>query len=199
MTNLRTLILASSSPRRAALLRDAGIDFRQCTPPFDDSLVQLGDASPVRSAEALAYLKAASVADALDAGIVIGCDTMLAIGNRRIGKPRDRDDAARMLDELFDHTHQAISAVALVDAHHQHRTLFHDIAEVRIARPTDAALAEYLQSDQWAGKAGGYNLAELQHRWRFTVTGDPTTVIGLPMRKLLPAIEAFARPTGTVQ
>ncbi len=191
------LILASTSPRRAALLREAGFDFTRHDPGFDDSHVDFADAPLVRAAEALAYLKASSVADRIERGLVIGSDTMLAIADRPIGKPRDREHAAAMLDELFDHPHRAISAVALVDATDGRHILFHDIAEVTIARPDDAALGEYLESDAWAGKAGGYNLAELRQRWRFTVTGDPTTVVGLPMGKIARAVEAFARPTGS--
>ena len=186
------LILASTSPRRAKLLRDAAVAFEQRT-PFDDSHVMLGDVSPVRAVEALAYLKATSVADTLERGLVIGCDTMLAVGDKAIGKPRDREDAAAILNELFTHPHQAINAVALVDARSGRNELFHDAAEVTIARPPEEQVARYLESGQWQGKAGGYNLAQLESRWQFAVTGDPTTVVGLPMRKLLPAIESFAR------
>jgi septum formation protein len=191
------LILASSSPRRAQLLRDAGMPCTIRKPSFDDTHVDFADAAPHRAAEALAYLKATSVADTLDAGIVVGSDTVLVVDGHAIGKPRDRDHAAALLDRLFDRDHHAVSAIALVDATNDRHLLAHDVATVHIARPADTELQAYLEADEWAGKAGGYNLAELEKRWPFTVTGDPTTVVGLPMRKLSAMLDAFARLPGT--
>lgn len=186
------LYLASSSPRRAALLRDRGWGFEQVTPPFDDSLVALGKVNPRRAAEALAYLKAASVADHLSAGIVIGCDTVLAVGEHRLGKPADRDDAARMLSLVIGHEHRAISAVALYDVATHRRDIFTDEAVVHIDPLSADDIGAYLAGEQWRGKAGGYNLAELSDRWRFTVRGDPTTVVGLPMKMLTEHLTTFA-------
>lgn len=191
------LILASTSPRRAQLLREAGMACTIRRPTFDDTHVHFADAPPHRAAEALAYLKAHSVADTLDVGIVIGSDTVLVVEGHAIGKPRDRDHAAAMLDNLFDRDHHAISAIVLVDAANHRHLLGHDVATVHLARPADAELQAYLESGAWAGKAGGYNWAELKERWSFTVTGDPTTVVGLPMRKLKAMLDAFARLPGT--
>jgi len=191
------LYLASASPRRAKLLRDAGWEFEQITPPFDDTGVHLGPASPIRAAEALAYIKATSTADTLERGIVIGCDTLLTDGQRKIGKPANAAEARAMLESLFDHPHQAISAVALVDPVH-HRLLFHDLTTVIIHRPSDRAFDQYIESGQWAGKAGGYNLAELTERWRFDIDGDPTTVIGLPMLKFDEQVARFREQFGAL-
>ncbi len=179
----KPLYLASRSPRRARLLRDADWAFEQITPPFDDTGVDLGPASPVRAAEALAYLKAASAADTLDHGIVIGCDTIVTEGQRKLGKPTDIDHARAMLESLFDRPHRVVSAVALVDPVH-HRLMFHDMATVTIARPREEDFDAYLAAGEWAGKAGGYNLGELADRWTFDIDGDESTVIGLPMHRL---------------
>jgi septum formation protein len=184
------LYLASTSPRRAKLLREAGWVFEQIDPAFDDTGIDLGPVNPVRAAEALAYLKAAGTADTLDRGIVIGCDTIVTDGTRKIGKPRDAPHARAMLGSLIDASHQVVTAVALVDPVH-HRLLFHDTATVRIG-PVDAdVLDAYLASGRWAGKAGGYNLAELADDWPFEVRGDPTTVIGLPMQRLADQLQRF--------
>ncbi len=197
MDDLPPIILASRSPRRAKLLREAGIVFTQITPPFDDSGFDAGQLKAIELVEKLAYEKASSLAVTLDKDIVLGCDTVLAIEDRAIGKPRDREDAAAILNDLFANPHQAICGVALVDAITHRKVIFHDITEVRILRPCDEVLQAYLDSDEWEGKAGGYNLAELESQWKFTITGDPTTVIGLPMLKLPAAIVAFARQLGT--
>lgn len=189
------IYLASSSPRRAKLLRDAGWNFQQVTPPYDDTGADLGPACPIRTAEALAYLKAASLADTLDFGLVIGCDTLIIHDDKKLGKPTDAHHARAMLESLFDAPHKVVSAVALVDPVH-HRMLFHDTTMVTIHRPDDGSFEQYLQSHQWGGKAGGYNLAELQDQWRFDVEGDPTTVIGLPMRLLHDRVDHFLELIG---
>ncbi len=179
------LMLASTSPRRAKLLREAGIAFDTVAPPFDDTHADPGDARPARAAEAMAYLKATSVADAHPGRRVLGCDTVIAWREQRLGKPRDRAHAATMLQGLFDDEHQVISAVALVETGDRPRLrLFHDVTTVRIESPSAEAIEAYLAAGAWAGKAGGYNLAELEDRWRFEVIGDRTTVIGLPMQRL---------------
>lgn len=189
------IYLASSSPRRAKLLSEAGWAFVQITPPYDDTGIDLGPACPIRTAEALAYLKAASLADQKDFGIIIGCDTLIVHDGRKLGKPASRDQAAAMLDELFHITHQVVTAVALVDPVH-HRELFHDTTHVTMHRPDEQTFEAYLASGQWQGKAGGYNLAELQDHWRFDIDGDPTTVIGLPMAMLETRINHFKQQIG---
>jgi septum formation protein len=183
------LYLASASPRRADLLRDAGYAFVQHDPPFDDTH-KLVDMPAVQAAPALAFCKANSFASTIDEGVVIGCDTIVSVGGHSLGKPTDVVDARKMLKMLINNTHTVISAVCLIDAatHRQHT--FSDTTEVTLDLVDEERLAKYLLSNQWAGKAGAYNLAELEH-WPFTIEGDPTTVIGLPMNALTRALHEF--------
>lgn len=190
-TNDSPIYLASTSPRRAKLLREAGIAFEAIAPPFDDAVIDLGPVAPHRAAEMLAYAKATAVGDTLAGGIVIGSDTVLAHKGRTIGKPRDRADAHAMLRSLFGTSHEVITGVAICDAATDRCTLFHDRSTVVIQPPPEGQLRAYLDAGEWRGKAGGYNLAELEDRWRFEVTGDPTTVVGLPMRMLVDRLASF--------
>jgi septum formation protein len=203
------IYLASTSPRRAGLLRDAGYAFEQVDPAFDDSGVDLHTAATPRAAEALAYLKAASVADRAamlgEPGVIVGSDTIVTLGNRQYGKPDDLDHARAMLGELTGRTHQVVTAVALIETPRAladadddaadrlpRQVLFHAVASVTIGRLDDADFEAYLASGQWRGKAGGYNLAELRDHWPFEIDGDPTTVVGLPMRALGRHLQDFA-------
>lgn len=187
----RRLILASASPRRALLLKEAGFGFTQQTPSFDDTGKNLNDL-PVKLATAtLAFIKAISAAQTAPDAVILGCDTLLAMEGQRLGKARDEAEARRMLQQLMNRPHQAITAVCLVDAISERQQVIRDTATV-LPRPlSEAAMSDYLKSGAWRGKAGAYNLAEIQQAWGWDVQGDPATVIGLPMRKLIPALKIF--------
>ena len=193
MSRTGPLILASASPRRARLLREAGYEFEQVTPPFDDSVVNMFDKLPPHDqAQELACLKAASVARDRESGVVLGCDTLLSVDDRAVGKPADEAQARRILWELMGRRHQVVTAVCLLDAATCDMRVWATAAGVTIAPLATRELEAYLASGQWRGKAGGYNLAELEGRWRFDIEGDPTTVIGLPMRRLDEELRSFA-------
>ncbi len=178
------LILASTSPRRAQLLQEAGYDFRVIPPAFDDSGFDAAGLSVEQTVIELARRKAESVGAPAQRGIVIGCDTLLSLDGKPIGKPADAQEARRILMLLMGRSHRVLTAVCLLPLPAGPSKAFIEAAQVTIHPLTPAALDEYLRSGRWRGKAGGYNLAELQGAWTFEVRGDPTTVIGLPMKRL---------------
>lgn len=195
---LPLLYLASTSPRRARLLDEAGYRFQQKPPHVDEAMLSAARIQPQYTAEALAMLKAHSVVGSVGDGIVIGADTLIVAGGRRLGKPEDADEAGQMLRLLCDQPHEVLTGVALVDPTQIHRRkLFADRALVRMQLPPDKAFDDYLDSGQWVGKAGGYNLAELDHDWHAEVTGDRTTVIGLPMQRLAVVLDKWAQKAGS--
>jgi len=195
------LILASRSPRRAQLLSDAGYLFEQAHPPFDD------DASPPQAAandpEAatidLARRKAASLQESTpdpreeDNGttdrLILSADTVVVDRHgSAIGAPVTADEARTMIGRLIGCRHRVVTGVALLPCRPgdgQEPVCFADAASVDVGAVTERQLADYLATDKWQGKAGGYNLFDRQAEgWPITVDGDPTTVVGLPMAKL---------------
>lgn len=189
------LVLASRSPRRATLLREAGFDFVQRSSSFDEP--PLPAQATVEEVQAiavqLAWSKARHVPCAPGTNrCILAADTIVVAPDcTLLGQPTDRADAWRMLDMLVGHVHHVVTAVALVDPRSARQAeTFHDTARVNIGELPDGELRAYLNSEQWQGKAGGYNLAELTGRWPIAVEpdDDPTTVVGLPMRKLVPAL-----------
>ncbi len=215
------LILASQSPRRAELLRDAGYRYTQQAPPFADP-DQPEATKPHSLAEAEAYAaelarqKAVSmVRHVAGPAILLAADTLcvsLSPGREGalIGKPRDRADALSMLQAFMDTDHAVVSGVALIAVGVDTRThpttadpgrdieagptatTFADTAIVTFGRVPAPDLERYLDTDHWRGKAGGYNLFDRQRAgWPITVAGDPTTVVGLPMGKLASALTAW--------
>jgi septum formation protein len=185
------LILASRSPRRALLLRDAGYQFTALEPPFADPPQPkngAGAVEPEALVIELALAKAQSLAPGLGgtAAVVLGADTVVvATDGTLLGQPADRDDARRMLHMLMGATHRVVTGVALLKRPGaQAPVVFADSTQVRIGPVGDAELSAYLAGGDWRGKAGAYNLGELRGRWPIQVNGDPDTVVGLPMRRL---------------
>lgn len=179
--------LASRSPRRSLLLREARIEHDAAHPGIDDGGLRPGRVSPEQWVAALAYLKARSALDggATRAPIVLGADTMVVSDRGIMGQPVDEADATRMIAALRDAEHDVVTGVALVDAATGRRTLFSDRTRVRVGGISDAQIAEYVASGKWRGKAGAYNLAErVEAGWPITVEGDPGTVMGLPVKVL---------------
>lgn len=205
------------------MLASLGIDLLAEHPGFDDSVLEVGGVSgcPERWVAALAYLKARAGADlarALDADWALGADTACVLRPSggppiTIGTPRDEGEARAILRTMLPRVglgeetklHDVVTGAALVSASNQPRIIFVDIARVRMGPVDDATLETYLASGQWAGKAGAYNLADRQAAgWPLWVEGDPTTVMGLPLRRLVPLFQHLAimpreapRPTST--
>ena len=173
--------------------------FVQTDPPFDDPPQPQPSAgeTPQMLTQDLAVKKARSLINNQNLpsdqdAIILAADTLVvAPDHTLLGQPHDRQDAHRMLTSLINATHQVHTGIALIDPAGQRSYKFTDTAVVQLGHVTAAQLTAYLDTQQWQGKAGGYNLLDLQDRWPFTVTGDPTTVVGLPMEKLARYLAAW--------
>lgn len=189
----RPLWLASTSPRRRLMLEEAGIQVQVVSPDVDDGRLKSGRVTAEDWVMSLAYLKSRNVADKLrDAskqqvatGTIIGADTVCVAGEEILGQPRDASDARRMLRMLREADHRTITGVCLISLRSDDRVLFCDQTIVRVGPVSDAQIEQYILSGDWRGKAGAYNLSErLAAGWSINIEGDPTTVMGLPMRRL---------------
>jgi len=173
------LILASTSPRRQNLLRDAGYEFAVVPPGIDeDDYPQT--LLPAELAGFLARVKARSVAERYADNVVLAADTVVAFGDRILGKPEDADDARRTLLLLSGTTHVVVTGVAV--AHHarkfaQERRV---MSAVRMRMMSRNDVDRYVESGLWQGKAGGYGLQD-GNPFIKAVVGCPTNVVGLPM------------------
>ena len=179
------LILASNSPRRRELLRQAGYRFEVRPPPVEDRGVRPA-VSPGAHVESLAYLKAraAVVAYGITDGLVLGADTVVDLGGRIIGKPADEADARRILSELSGSEHRVLTGVALVDVAAGRRHLAHEVTRIRMRVMTPAQIDAYVASGEALGKAGAYALQETGDRYVERLDGSLTNVVGLPMELL---------------
>jgi septum formation protein len=186
------LILASSSPRRAELLRAAGYVFHVVPPTLDEPMHRVGYDEPRQQAEALSFYKAREVAGRTQDALVIGADTIVAVGDRVFGKPVDREDARRILETLTRTPHEVITGVTLIDAATGRRLISHDRTTVFMRTMSDAEMQAYLDTGEWRGKAGAYGVQDAADAFVERLDGSFTNVVGLPMELLARMLAQFA-------
>lgn len=199
------LLLASRSPRRRALLNDFGVRHVAEHPGFDDATLVPGRVSPEQWVAALAYLKASAGVDMVprssdgSSDYVLGADTLCVKHGHILGTPMDADEARGILRELAGGEHRVLTGVAIIEVRNGEqvrRHVFTEQARVKLGVLSEEQIEEYVASGAWAGKAGAYNLAErLEAGWPIEYAGDPTTIMGLPMRALVPRL----RKVGAMQ
>ncbi|MEO0586532.1 MAG: Maf family protein [Planctomycetota bacterium] len=192
----RRLVLGSRSPRRAGLLAEAGFAFRQVDPPYadpaDPSTHSHAFAGVEALAERLAVRKAESLAGLLAADeLGVTADTVCVDGGgRAIGTPESAGQAEAMIRGFVNSAHRVVTGVALVSADGAVVERFADAATVALGALSDREITEYVAGDRWRGKAGGYNLTErVAAGWPIEVDGDPDTVVGLPVGRLVGLLE----------
>lgn len=175
------LILASASPRRQELLRNAGIAFRaQASDIPEDALP---NESPVDCAERLAKEKALAVFSQFSNEIVLGADTIVVSDETMLGKPVDAADAARMLRLLSGRVHEVITGVCLVRPATS-RPIVKTASEttrVTMTELTEQEIADYIASGEPMDKAGAYAIQGVASRWIPRIEGDYSNVVGLPV------------------
>lgn len=177
------------------LLREAGYDFIQADPPFADSPTPLPHEQgqqPADLALAIARKKAESFpADLWKNCLLLAADTLIVHADGQVaGTPVSAAEARVMLQRFVRGSHTVISAVALrlieADGRELELLTFADCAQVHWGEVSEQQIEQYLTTNHWQGKAGGYNLFERQDdHWPITVTGDETTVVGLPMKLVI--------------
>ena len=174
------LVLASSSPRRAEILRAVGWPFEAETAGVDETM-RAGE-RPVVYVERLAREKAGAVARARLFGLVLGADTVVVVEGEVLGKPRDEEDARRMLRLLRGRWHEVLTGVALVRAEDARSVVAHERTRVRFSEMTDAEVDWYISTGEPMDKAGAYAVQGCASLFIDGLEGDYWNVVGLPVR-----------------
>jgi len=173
------LVLASASPRRQSLLSEAGYSFIVDPANIDEENLPPG-ILPADAARDLARIKADTVAVRHPNDVVLGADTVVALGDYILGKPRDIEDARRILTLLSGTTHIVITGIAVVHAQANFSRWARVMSAVRMRNLSDHELETYLATGQWEGKAGAYGIQD-NDPFVTRMSGSMTNIVGLPV------------------
>ena len=189
------LVLASCSPRRIALLAEAGFEFESVSPRvaerFDPDLTlrELTMRNAIR--------KATSIARTHRDKIVLAADTLVALEDETIGKPTDLEEAAQILRRLSGRTHEVCSAVFICHFATGQSTTFQEFSRVRFRRLSSAMINSYLAKVDPLDKAGAYAAQGSGAEIIANINGSYSNVVGLPMEKTIVALAKFGiQPRG---
>ncbi len=183
------LVLASASPRRAEILRNAGISF-EVRPAVIDESPREGE-GPEHYVLRLALEKARACADEQIDGrsisettIFVGADTTVVADDEIMGKPASEEEARRMLRRLSGRMHEVHTGLALVRRPGAWERVVEEVTRVTFAQLSDAEIESYIATGEPFGKAGGYAVQGIAGRYVTRIEGCYFNVVGLPLARL---------------
>lgn len=176
---MKTLILASGSPRRAELIKEITEDF-EVIPSTAEEIIQ-PDRSPEENALNLAKLKAQDVASRYPGRWVLGADTIVVLDNQVIGKPVDEQDAQQILQRLSGQEHQVITAMALINGQCFQKAT---VSTVKIKVLSNKEILDYIATGEPMDKAGAYAIQGTGSFMVESYSGSYTNIVGLPIETL---------------
>jgi septum formation protein len=184
------LILASGSPRRRELLRDAGLSFQIISPEVEE--LKGGEVIPRELALTNARLKCLAVSLEKREAMVIGADTVVALGGEVFGKPEDMEEAAENLRLFRGRVHEVMTGVVL--SHGDHVSEFVGTSYVKFRDYPDEVIYRYLEKVPVLDKAGGYAIQDHGEMLVERFEGDFDNIVGLPVGLVLDQLERMGFP-----
>lgn len=178
---MEKIILASGSPRRKELLTQIGAVFEIIKAEGEEIITS---SVPTEVVKELSMQKAKEVAGKCDGAVIIGADTVVAIDGQILGKPKDKEDAVRMLRMLQGKAHQVITGVAVLFEEQQRTISFAEVTKVHVFPMTEAQIEDYVESGEPMDKAGAYGIQGRFAAYVSGIEGDYNNVVGLPVGRL---------------
>jgi septum formation protein len=183
----RRIILASTSPRRIEILKNAGVELEVAAPLYKEDMAI--DLPPQELAKHLAQKKAQSVAGQYPDAVIIGADTIVVLGNTVFGKPETDLHAKEMLSQLSGNIHQVITGYALLDTKSGKTIVRCETTTLKMKPLTSVEIDTYIRTGEPLGKAGAYAIQGKGQELIERVEGGHLNVIGLPVDAVLAALQ----------
>ena len=184
---MRNIILASGSPRRKELLAQVGISFEIVKAEGEEII---NTTVPEEAVKELSRQKAREVAARTDGDVVIGADTVVAADHEILGKPKDQEDAVRMIRMLQGRTHQVLTGVTVIlrDGVRKKEICFAETTHVHVYPMTEEQIRDYVASGEPMDKAGSYGIQGKAAVFIKGIEGDYYNVVGFPIARFLQEI-----------
>ena len=184
---MKKIILASGSPRRRELLTQIGISFEVVKAEGEEKITT---DDPEEAVKEVAMQKAGRV----DADVVIGADTVVAVDGEIMGKPKDPEDAVRMIHRIQGRDHEVLTGVAVILKKGEVETTinFAETTRVHVFPMTEEEIQAYVASKEPMDKAGAYGIQGLFAAYVSGIEGDYNNVVGLPVGRLYQEVKAIA-------
>ncbi len=191
MINLPKLILASGSPRRAEILTAVGWEFEKRVADIDET--ELLNEQPDDYVRRLAREKAEKVAGNYENAQVLGADTIVVIDDKIIGKPKDLDDARKMLKMLSGNWHEVLTGIAIVKVSENGSETRTNVQKTRVkfAELSDAEIEFLIEKGAPLDKAGAYAVQAQAALFIEEINGDYWNVVGLPVSLVYKTVNSF--------
>lgn len=181
------LILASSSPRRKAILEEYGYKFDIVVREVDETMSD--DLSIIDNVLMVSKKKALAVTSLCENKVIISCDTIVTYEDKIYGKPKDEEDAFCILKNLSGHTHEVISGVCIIAEDKIHN--FCISSKVKFKSLSDNDIYNYIETKECFGKAGSYAIQGIGSSLVEKYEGDLNNIIGLPIEDIKPIIDKY--------
>lgn len=176
------VILASASPRRKEILQNTKLNFDIQKSDIEEVILE--NESPEDMVVRLAYEKAYDVAQKNKDKLVIGADTIVALDNEVLGKPKDKEEAYQMIKKLSNKTHKVITGISLINISHGMVVNDYVVSLVTFKDLSEDSIKDYINTNESLDKAGAYGIQGYGVLLVDNIQGDYFNIVGLPISKL---------------
>lgn len=184
---MKDFIVASASPRRKEILENGGYTFRIIPSHCDETIKE--KLSPEETVRELSKRKAMSVLKENQNSVVLGCDTVVALGDEILGKPSDREEAFLMIKNLSGKTHKVCTGVCIAEEGREETFL--SVAKVEFYEISDETARSYVETGECDDKAGAYGIQGLGGTLVKSIKGDYYAIVGLPFAETVRVLSSF--------
>ena len=176
------IILASASPRRKEILQNTKLKFEIQKSDIEEVILE--NESPESMVVRLAYEKSYDVAQKNKDKLVIGADTIVALDNEVLGKPKDKEEAYQMIKKLSNKTHKVITGISLINISHGMVVNDYVVSLVTFKDLSEDSIKDYINTNESLDKAGAYGIQGYGALLVDNIQGDYFNIVGLPISKL---------------
>ncbi|MCL2174721.1 MAG: Maf family protein [Treponema sp.] len=194
---MEAIILASGSLRRQEFFKMLGLPFTIFPAEIDETL--LNQTNPVKFTSELSVKKVEKVIEVMTGRLpkwILGADTVIALDGKIFGKPANREEAAVMLKALSGKQHKVVTSMALYNGNEKKIDCCNTSCTVTFAPLSEEEIEWYLDTNEWQGVAGAYRIQELASCFITKISGEPSTVAGLPLREFYVMLRSNGYPYG---